>query len=89
MVRAIGEKIRDPTIADWITPDFTPTNDKHRAVAEMSLMETMQQYFTHTFCLACGIPSVVLIRSLEDWGALAIKAAHNYTRYCNGRSLKA
>jgi hypothetical protein len=51
MVRAIGEKIRDPTIADVATPDFKTTNDKDRAVAEMSLMATMQQYFTYTFCL--------------------------------------
>jgi hypothetical protein len=50
MVRAIGEKIRDPTIADWIMPDFTTTNDKDRAVAATLLMATMQQYFTYTFC---------------------------------------
>jgi hypothetical protein len=56
MVRAIGEEIHGPTIADWIMPDFTATNDKDRTVAAMSMMATKQQYFTYTSCLACGIP---------------------------------
>jgi hypothetical protein len=78
MVRAIGEKIRDPTIADWIMPDFTTTNDKDRAVSEMSLMATMQQCFTYTFYLACGIPSVVLMGSLEacDQGLTQLHTSH-------------
>ena len=71
---AIGKNLKDPSIADWITPDFSTTTDTDRVAASISLMATVQAYFDFKMCLMCGLPSVQLEGTVEDWEVLVAKA---------------
>ena len=57
-----------------IMPDFSTTGDLEKAVASVTLMDSMQNYFEYRFCTSCGIPSVTLNGKVEDWEQLKRKA---------------
>jgi hypothetical protein len=64
----ITKKIKDPSIVDWMLPDFTTTEDKDRFVASISIMSTLQHYFEYSYgYVTCGIPEVILLGTVADW----------------------
>lgn len=67
MGRLLEEEIRDPSLRDWIVPDFTTTTRNDVVVASITMMSTLQAYFTYECCLMCGIPSVTLLGEKSDW----------------------
>ncbi|XP_070532206.1 uncharacterized protein [Ptychodera flava] len=72
-----SEKIKNEigvTNYDLITPNFTTTGPMEKAVGDIALMDTMQSYFTYTFITLCGIPSITLEGTKEDWVAVRDKA---------------
>ena len=55
-------------IAKTITADFTTTGITERITSQITLMETMKSYFDNVVhYLACGIPSITLTGTPEDW----------------------
>ena len=64
-------QINDATkgdIAKTITADFTTTGITERITSQITLMETMKSYFDYVVhYIACGIPSVTLTGTPEDW----------------------
>ena len=55
-------------IAKTITADFTTTGITERITSQITLMETMKDYFDYIVVyLACGIPTITLIGTPEDW----------------------
>ena len=59
-------------IAKTITADFTTTGITERITSQITLMETMKNYFDYVVhyiahYLACGIPSITLQGTPEDW----------------------
>ena len=55
-------------IAKTITADFTTTGITERITSQITLMETMKSYFDYVVhYLACGIPSVTLTGTPQDW----------------------
>ena len=55
-------------IAQTITADFTTTGITERITSQITLMETMKSYFDYVVhYIACGIPSITLQGTPEDW----------------------
>jgi len=59
--------IRDPTIAEWILPGFTTTTENDRIMASVTLMATLQNYFEYGIELICGLSSIALLGSIDNW----------------------
>lgn len=69
----IASNLKDAAIVDWVMPDFTTTTPSDRVVCGVTLMATMQQYFSYKMCCMCGIPSVTLQGTTADYAHLARK----------------
>lgn len=55
-------------IAKTITADFTTTGVTERITSQITLMETMKNYFDFIVVyLACGIPNITLKGTPDDW----------------------
>ena len=72
-VDAIQADIKDPSIAKWLTPDFSTTTVTDRMAASISVMATLQAYYDFKCELMCGLPSVDLLGTVEDWRKLLDK----------------
>ena len=61
-------------IAQTITADFTTTGITERITSQITLMETMKSYFDYiVHYIACGIPSITLQGTPEDWQKIVEK----------------
>lgn len=67
MTEEIAANIKDPSIKEWIMPDFTTTTNNDKIVFASVMMAAMQKYFNYKFCLECGISKVTLLGTLEDY----------------------
>ncbi|KAJ7732389.1 hypothetical protein B0H14DRAFT_2997699 [Mycena olivaceomarginata] len=68
MVDLIEKNVVDPTLREWVIPDFTTTTNKDTTVAAVLMMATLKEYFSYGFaCLGCGIPRVTLEGERSDW----------------------
>ncbi|XP_077977172.1 uncharacterized protein LOC144432769 [Glandiceps talaboti] len=70
----IKDEIGDNTYS-LITPDFTTTGPLEKAVTDIVLMEAMKSYFKYTMWSFCGIPSVTLEGTTEDWISIRERTA--------------
>ncbi len=62
-------------IADIITADFSTTTKNARIASEATLMDCVKAYFDYElFYAACGIPSITLQGTADDWRHLLEKA---------------
>ena len=73
MAEEIAKNIKDPTLRTWVDPEFSTTTVTDRVCAAASLMSIMQKYFSYGFGIDCGIPSVTLKGTVEDWQSLRNK----------------
>jgi hypothetical protein len=60
-------------IADFVRCNFTTTTDVTRLCSEIALMDACQHYFSYDGMCGCGIPSIELLGSVEDWRFLRRK----------------
>jgi len=67
------KNIKDPSVGEWLQPNFSTTKPQDRVVACVTVMATLQKYFTYTCRTKCGIPKVSLLGKVEDWKALRTK----------------
>ena len=67
MGRLLEKNVVDPELRQWIIPDFSTTTRDDRVVASVLMMGTLQKYFSYTFQSVCGLPSVTLLGTEEDW----------------------
>lgn len=76
-IDGFAEKIDSGTksdVARLLTADFTTTGTVERMASEIVLMETTQAFFEFIVMkLGCGIPSVTLTGTQEDWQAVLDK----------------
>ena len=50
-----------------LTPDFSTTGPVEKAASQVVLMNTFKEYFDFMCCTRCGIPSITLEGTVEDW----------------------
>jgi hypothetical protein len=55
-------------------PNFSTTGPVERAAAEVVLLDAMRSYFEYEAYSGCGIPSITLEGTHDDWKALALRA---------------
>jgi hypothetical protein len=68
MVDLIEKNIVDPTLRQWVLPNFTTTTVNDTTVAAVLMMATLKQYFSYGFGgTTCGIPRVTLEGEKSDW----------------------
>ncbi|EFC48242.1 predicted protein [Naegleria gruberi] len=67
MTNQIAQNIKDPSVREWVMPDFTTTTENDRMVGAVVLMAAMKNYFDYKFSLCCNLPSVTLLGEVEDW----------------------
>ena len=73
---AFSEKIRDHIgdAYDLIVADFSTTGAVERAAYEVVLLDSMQSYFQYELQTLCGIPSITLEGTVEDWQSITSRA---------------
>ena len=69
----IVKNIKDPSITNWLLPRFSTTTPTDRIVASVAIMSALQNFFEYKFSLCCGLPSVTLEGTLQDWKDLRAK----------------
>ncbi|KAE8444443.1 hypothetical protein EG329_000534 [Mollisiaceae sp. DMI_Dod_QoI] len=74
MSKMIADNIKDPSLREWILPQFTTTTKVDQAIASIMMMSTLQKYFSYGCSITCGLPSVTLQGQKSDWEKLATKA---------------
>jgi hypothetical protein len=62
----IGNNISND-IHNIIATEFSTTTALEKAVFELTLMETMSEYFEYEVTSICGIPEITLLGTVEDW----------------------
>jgi hypothetical protein len=64
-----ADKIREHSgsIVDVLTARFSTTTSPEQAAFEITLMDAVQYYFEFVISTCCGIPSITLEGSPEDW----------------------
>jgi hypothetical protein len=70
--KKISENIT-PGMADALIPNFTTTTPHLRSVSQILLMGVLKKYFAYGIMTLCGIPSVTMKGTLEDWKKLQDK----------------
>lgn len=55
---------------DLIVGDFSTTGPVERAAFEVVLLDSMQAYFDYEICTVCGIPSITLEGTPDDWRSI-------------------
>ena len=69
------DKHTKDNIAKTITSDFSTTGSVERVASQITLMESVKSYFEYIVeYIACGIPSITLDGSVEDWKRVREKA---------------
>lgn len=72
-VKQIGENSKDD-VARTIVADFTTTGSAERISSGITLMDIMKSYFEYVvFRIACGIPSITLTGTPDDWRKVEAK----------------
>lgn len=64
----VGDKVHA-----MLTPNFSTTGPVEKAASQVVLMNCFQQYFEYKCYLICGIPSITLEGTVQDWKILKEK----------------
>jgi len=67
MTDLIEKNVVDPTLREWIIPNFTTTTSTDVVAASVIMMATLQTYFDYKFGTLCGLPHVTLLGEKTDW----------------------
>lgn len=67
MEEILGKHVNDPEMKEWILPGFSTTTWSDRVVGSILFMGAMQKYRPPKMTVLCGLPSVTLWGSVEDW----------------------
>ena len=77
LIGAFASQIEENTkggIAQVITADFSTTGPVERVASQITLMKSMEHYFEYVYVTTCGIPSITLKGTPEDWQRVLEKA---------------
>ena len=68
--RQLEGNIKCPEFAKHYKHKFSTTTELISVVNNMTLMNTLKEYFEFTMICMCGIPSIILEGTREDWNEL-------------------
>lgn len=61
-------------LSELVQADFSTTGPVERAVSNLMAMETFKSYFEYIMYAGCGIPSITLTGTTDDWSKLRERA---------------
>jgi len=61
-------------VANLVVADFSTTTAVERGVSQIVLMSAMRPYFKYDVTTLCGIPSITLLGTPDDWRAIRHRA---------------
>ncbi|KAF9478774.1 hypothetical protein BDN70DRAFT_835495 [Pholiota conissans] len=67
MSETIHENVVDGDLARWILPNFTTTTMHDTIVSAALMMALLKSYFVYEAMETCGIPSITLEGTKDDW----------------------
>merc|ERR1712226_1832981 len=70
----IAANVKDPGLTKVIECTFSTTGPVEQITSQITLMDSMKSYFEYVMMCGCGIPSVELTGTVEDWRAIKQKA---------------
>jgi len=73
MTDLIQSNIKVEKYVNTIRSDFTTSTETHQIVSEITVMSSMQEFFEYCMRTMCGIPSVELEGTEDDWVKLKSK----------------
>ena len=71
--KEIQKSIRLPWLSEWISPGFTTSTEADETTATVLMMGVAKAYFEYESEDVCGMPSVTLLGTREDWNRLLNK----------------
>jgi hypothetical protein len=63
-----------------IVADFSTTGPVERAASEVALLDSMQAFFSYELRTLCGIPSITLEGTVQDWQAIS-RRVQEFSRF--------
>lgn len=54
-------------VKDWFECNFSTTTKKQRTTSKLVLMGAVKNYISYKMKMLCGLPSVMLMGTVEDW----------------------
>ncbi|KAG4284509.1 hypothetical protein FPRO06_08888 [Fusarium proliferatum] len=70
LAQGMGQNMKDKSLHKWIVPDFTTTTDTDVVAASVVMAGAFRSYFNYRFSYYCGMPSITLLGTKEDWSNL-------------------
>jgi hypothetical protein len=67
---SIHIKIKDTNLVDILNKKYSTSNDITCIISKLLQLNTFQEYFNYGISFACGIPSIILDGSKQDWSDL-------------------
>jgi len=73
MTNQVDENIKKKEYVRTMRSDFGTSTPEHQIATNIAIMSSVQEFFQFIGGIACGIPRVEMLGSLEDWKKLAEK----------------
>jgi len=67
MTKQLKEKIVDPELHGFIIPSFSTTTPVDSTIGCVMMMSTLKTYYAFKMYILCGIPSITLLGTKEDY----------------------
>jgi len=67
LVKEIANNIKDPDFVPLLESNFTTTNIVSKNLSKLGIMKAMANYFSFKCCACCGLKSVELTGTRDDW----------------------
>ncbi|KAK3331415.1 hypothetical protein B0H66DRAFT_96720 [Apodospora peruviana] len=69
----IQKRVKTDWLLEWIVPNFSTTTESDVMTANILMMGLTKAYFKFSGKVVCGLPSVTLLGSQQDWEKLLAK----------------
>ena len=73
IAKRVQENVKVPEFVDGMTADFSTTTAVQKIVSQITLMYSVQKYFSFKPLFSCGIPAVEMLGTEDDWSKLQSK----------------
>jgi len=73
MTNQVDENIKKKEYVRTMRSDFSTSTPEHQIATNIAIMSSVQEFFQFIGGIACGIPRVEMLGSLEDWQKLRNK----------------
>ncbi|KAK2616329.1 hypothetical protein QQS21_000763 [Conoideocrella luteorostrata] len=74
--KEIQKRVKTDWLLGWVTPGFSTSTQNDNMTATVLMMGLVKHYFEFSGSIICGIPSVTLLGTKDDWEKLYRKLDH-------------